>query len=94
MSVAERTAHQVYKQYNIGALADDVQRQLIILMLNRGVSFPKVEQTDETEVSDSPYTSEELHERIALSEAQFKNGQYLSNEEVSSNVDKLFASWS
>ena len=40
-----------------------------------------------------PYTAEELHERIALSEEQFSQGQCLSHTEVQDKVNNLFESW-
>lgn len=40
------------------------------------------------------YTIDELHNRIALSEDEFDNGQYSTHAEVSKQVDKMFESWS
>lgn len=42
----------------------------------------------------TPYTTEELHQRITLSEEQFSQGQCFSHAEVQDEVNKLFESWS
>lgn len=64
--------------------AEDVQRSLELrlrhLLLHRN------------ELS-TPYTAEELHERITLSEEQFSQGQCFSHTEVQDKVNKLFESW-
>ena len=65
--------------------AEDVQRGLELRLrhlLSRKDEIPK------------PYTVEELHERVTLSEEQFSKGQYFSNAEVQDKVNKLFESWS
>lgn len=64
--------------------AEDVQRNLEIRLRHLLLQKDKLSM---------PYTEEELHERVTLSEEQFSKGQCLSNAEVQGKVKKLFESW-
>ena len=65
--------------------AEDVQRGLELRLRHL------LEQRKELSV---PYTAEELHERITISEEQFSKGESFSHAEVQDKVNKLFESWS
>lgn len=60
--------------------ADDVQRNLEVRLRHL------LQQRDELYM---PYTAEELHERIALSEKQFSQGECFSHAEVRYKVNEL-----
>lgn len=66
------------------AQAEDVQRGLE-LRLRHLLSQRKDAST--------PYTAEELHERITISEEQFSQGECFSHAEVQAKVKQLFESW-
>lgn len=64
--------------------AEDVQRNLELRLRHL------LSQRNELPM---PYSAEELHERITLSEEQFSKGQCFSHTEVQSKVNNLFESW-
>lgn len=64
--------------------ADDVQRKLELRLRHL------LSQKDNISM---PYTAEELHERITLSEEQFSKGECFSHAEVQDKANKLFESW-
>ena len=66
--------------------AEDVQKALEVRLRNLLVH----RQTHKA----VPYTLEELHDRISLSEQQFANDETITNEEANKELEKLFASWS
>ncbi len=85
MSVAERTAHQVYQKYGIGTLTDEVQRQLIILILNKGKFSHEDVNTDMVAEELPPrLTVSQLHGRIAKAEADIKAGRTFDAAEAES----------
>ena len=65
--------------------AEDVQRSLELRLRHL------LSQRNELSM---PYTAEELHERVTMSEEQFSQGQCFSHTEVQCKVNNLLESWS
>lgn len=65
--------------------AEDVQKALELRL--RHLLSQRSEQS-------IPYTAEELHERVTLSEEQFSQGECFSHAEVQEKVSKMFELWS
>ena len=91
MSAVELRARKVYDEYHIGSLEQDVQRQLIILMLNNGFNNkPNQEVKYETRNYPEPYTEEELRSRVAEAEEDIFAGRTIPAEEMEKRLEEKY----
>lgn len=74
MSKAEMMAHLVYDQFQLGILDEEVQRKLIILMLN---NMPNGKETNDilSETVPPQVSIDELRSRIASIEQDILDGK-------------------
>ena len=91
MSVAEQTAHQVYQEYGIGTLTDEVQRQLVILILNKG-KFSHEDANNDMVAEELPprLSVSQLRGRIAEAEEDIKAGRTLDAAEMESMFESKY----
>lgn len=90
MSTVELRARKIYDECHIGSLEKDVQRQLIILMLNNGFNNETKPLEHESKNYPEPYTVEELRSRIAEAEADIFAGRTLDPEDVEAELEKKY----
>lgn len=83
MSAAEIRAREVYNEYNLGMLPDDVQRELIILFLSSN--------RQEDSQTDMPTISVDvLRQRAVKSYEQALNGESKPIDNLLDNLSKQY----
>lgn len=90
MSNAEATARTVYRDYNLGALPQDVKRHLMILMLSDN-SYEEYE-SEMLVLCENPemLTRQQINERVNEALLDINEGRVSSPEEMEHRIETKY----
>ena len=90
MSAAEITARRIYSSYHLGALPEDVKKQLMILFLSEGKAKSDMFEGMVGEDFPPMLSVDELRARVSEAETDILAGKTNSIEEFNANMEMKY----